>query len=480
MKKMIFLLTVLVCFLTGGSVLAMTLEYDGGVHSYTGNLYDLFVDGKQVSTPLEPIIFNDRALVPVREVMEAMGAAVDYKDGNITITQHGISILMQIGNSTVTVSGEKKTIPDNVAPKLIAKQGESAKTMVPVRFISETLGYAVDFDGSCISIHEPGVTPEIKREPNTLTGLYCKQTGATVKISVTAEKTITQYKNLILTESGVLYLDIPNSSSQLPSNSTVGKGAVKAVRVGVHDGYTRIALDVQNLKDYTAELSDDRKTLSIYTLQRSDTKQEKIVVIDAGHGGHDGGASAAYDDVSYYEKDLTLAIAQQTAKILEENGVKTILTRNTDVFLELADRSAVANNANAAIFCSVHINSVDNAPQANGVEVYYAKTNNEKDYGMTSSEVAQKVLDHIIKNTGATNRRVKSAQHVVTRTSSMPAILVECGFISNEAELKKMESADYQYLLAAGIATGLKQSLSGITVPTSDTIVKTDDLGTKL
>ena len=160
MKKMIFLLTVLVCFLTGGSVLAMTLEYDGGVHSYTGNLYDLFVDGKQVSTPLEPIIFNDRALVPVREVMEAMGAAVDYKDGNITITQHGISILMQIGNSTVTVSGEKKTIPDNVAPKLIAKQGESAKTMVPVRFISETLGYAVDFDGSCI-----GTTIRKTRKP---------------------------------------------------------------------------------------------------------------------------------------------------------------------------------------------------------------------------------------------------------------------------------------------------------------------------
>ena len=148
MKKMIFLLTVLVCFLTGGSVLAMTLEYDSGVHSYTGNLYDLFVDGKQVSTPLEPIIFNDRALVPVREVMEAMGAAVDYKDGNITITQHGISILMQIGNSTVTVSGEKKTIPDNVAPKLIAKQGESAKTMVPVRFISETLGYGREVIGA--------------------------------------------------------------------------------------------------------------------------------------------------------------------------------------------------------------------------------------------------------------------------------------------------------------------------------------------
>jgi len=473
----------------------LILEYDGEEHIYEGNIYELYVNGEAVKTPLAPIIFNDRALVPIREIMEALGAQVEYYEETlgIYISREDTHILMAVGKNEVTVNGEDTNIPDGVVPKLIAPKGEFAKTMVPVRFISETLGFLVDFKDGKILISEPEEQPEKEPEekpseetkeeqepiiPVTLQSVHCKQTGKTVKISVVSDEPIREYTQPILTEAGVLYLDIKGAFSVLPSQMEVRKGAVKSVRVGLHEEYVRIALDTEKMQDYQVRLSEDKKTLMIETLKKTEQTKEKIVVIDAGHGDHDGGTSKTYDDILYKEKDIALAIALQTAEILRENDVRVEMTRDDDSFLALTERSAFANELDAALFCSIHINSAD-SPAANGVEVFYSKTNNGTDYGLTSAEVAQKVLDNFLENTGARNRKVKTEQHVVTRTSIMPAVLVEVGFLSNEEEFRKMIDPEYQYLAAAGIATGIKQSLTEITVPVGGKITETDakDLG---
>ena len=144
MKKTAIIIFLLCClFMNTVASASMILEYDGGVHNYTGAVYSLAVNGKTLTNlPLEPIIFNDRALVPVREVFEALGAKVDYgeRDKTINITYKNKKVGLQIGNTTATVNGAAKAIPDGAAPRLIAKWGESAKTMVPVRFISENVG----------------------------------------------------------------------------------------------------------------------------------------------------------------------------------------------------------------------------------------------------------------------------------------------------------------------------------------------------
>ena len=113
---------------------------------------------------------------------------------------------------------------------------------------------------------------------------------------------------------------------------------------------------------------------------------------------------------------------------------------------------------------SIHVNSAT-TEQANGIEVYYAETNNHEYYNVSSQEVAKSVLSELINQTGARNRGVKTAQHAVTRRSIMPAILVETGFISNDAEIQKLVDSTYQNKLAEGIAKGILNNLWKINVP---------------
>lgn len=476
MKK--FMILCLLFLLTAIPVsAAITIEYDGETHVYNGNLYSLSVNGNILSPSLEPIIFNDRALVPVRDVFEAAGAKVNYNNSSrgIYIEGNGIRLLMQIGSNTVTINGKQQTFPDNISPKLIAKQGESAKTMVPVRFISETLGYNVDFNGNSININTDYHAP-------VLSSVYCKQSGGTVIISVTSNRAIGSVSELNLTPGGVLYLDVYNADNNLPSQIDVGCGAVTRIRTGQHNGYTRIALDVNGLKDYSMQLSSDRKTVMIATITLSEnTSQQKIVVIDAGHGGNDGGAGRDFNGSRVNEKDINLAVAKKTVEILQSNGISVEMTRTGDTYPDLKERSAFANSLNAAIFVSIHSNSAESVPDANGVEVYYATENNSSGYGIKSSELADKILNAIIANTGANNRKVKTARHVVTRTCQMPATLVEIGFMTNDAELSNLLNEDYQYKLASGIAEGIIKCISKITLPGRDEINFSEtDLGNKI
>lgn len=138
----------LLCFLPCRA-LAMEIEYDGKCVDYTGSIYKLVVNNRNMDNlPLSPIIFNDRALVPVREIFETLGAVVGYNGETrcVEVEYDTKYVRMYINNNMAYVNGKKTAVPDNVVPKLIAQKGKGAKTMVPVRFISETIGLDVKFD----------------------------------------------------------------------------------------------------------------------------------------------------------------------------------------------------------------------------------------------------------------------------------------------------------------------------------------------
>ncbi len=147
--------------------------YDGATHVYSGEVYDLVVNGNKINSAMEPIIFNDHALVPVREIFEECGASVDYTaDTRCVEIQYGLSyVRMYINDNCAYINGRPKQIPDNVVPKLINKPGCETKTMVPVRFISETMGMGVDFDSQTGTIAvtsteaPPPPTPEPVASP---------------------------------------------------------------------------------------------------------------------------------------------------------------------------------------------------------------------------------------------------------------------------------------------------------------------------
>lgn len=389
-------------------------------------------------------------------------------------------------------------------PKLITKVGVATKTMVPVRFISESLGLDVNFDESAGAIkisrkQAQQITisaPKINKVSDTVTEI-------TLKLSSAMQNTL----KTAVTSADVLYFDVENAKYEGASKTEVNTSGVTSVRLGLHDGYTRVAVDMRNRKNHTVTLSEDKLTLTVTVTASTveigtdisdDTSNGtsadittetvslsfdvssmmnytpsagvKYVVIDAGHGGTDPGASGTLDGKSYQEKAITLSVATIVKKKLEANGISVIMTRTGDTYPKLTERSALANQKDAAMFVSIHVNSAANAPTANGIEVYYATENNNNYYGLTSKTLASSILNNLLEQTGAKSRGVKTERHLVTRTSLMPAVLVEVGFASNEDELKKLIDTDYQTQLAEGITLGILENLSKVTVPDRKTL----------
>lgn len=172
------------------------------------------------------------------------------------------------------------------------------------------------------------------------------------------------------------------------------------------------------------------------------------VFIDAGHGGTDPGALG----YGYRESDLNLQVAKKVESKLKSKGIDVKMSRSSDIFYSLSERAEMANDYGADAFVSIHQNSAE-AKSANGIETYY---NRKKEEDRPLSNDIQK---QVISQTGANNRGVKNAEFTVLVKSKMISALVECGFITNELEVKKLSDSSYQDKLATGIANGIEEYL---------------------
>lgn len=166
------------------------------------------------------------------------------------------------------------------------------------------------------------------------------------------------------------------------------------------------------------------------------------VVIDAGHGGKDGGA--VWNGL--LERDLTLDVAKRLDEVLRGRGVRTAMTRRSNTTVELADRSIIANRCRSAVFVSIHFNACSDR-SASGIETHYRSAR-----GRELAVSVQRSLDNRV--TGI-NRDVSYADYKVLRETRMPAVLVECGFISNKKEAKLCASPAHRQKLAEAIASGI-------------------------
>ena len=173
------------------------------------------------------------------------------------------------------------------------------------------------------------------------------------------------------------------------------------------------------------------------------------VVIDAGHGGHDNGATSRWGG---REKDNTLDVARRLEPKLRAAGFHTVMTRSTDDFIPLDKRARISNSQGNAIFVSIHFNDTRRR-SISGSEVYYRSR--------CSREIARKILNEIDGLPGATSRGVKTANFRVLRRNQFPAVLVECGFMSNPSEGARCANCGYRDRLAAAIASALIEQRHG-------------------
>ncbi|MBJ6726198.1 N-acetylmuramoyl-L-alanine amidase [Geomesophilobacter sediminis] len=332
-----------------------------------------------------------------------------------------------------------------------------------------------------------------------------------------------------------LYIDISGGHLRPGiKDFPVGDGLLKSVRVAQFSAATvRVVLDLDSIKDYKVFTFSDpfriivdvkgqrREEISAVkevietakpepkAAEPSKPKPEVVkekpattfkpgrirrIVVDPGHGGHDPGAMSVSGT---REKDVVLAIGLKLAqKIREELGIEVVMTRSTDVFLELQERTALANKVGADLFVSIHANASLNRG-ASGVETYYlnlAKTEKvaqlaAKENGTSIEKVSvlQAVLFDLMANyklndsahladfvqkavykrakaeyPGLKNLGVKQGPFYVLVGATMPSILVETAFVTNEKDEQKLKDGTYQEATAEGVMQGIKAYISSL------------------
>ena len=192
-----------------------------------------------------------------------------------------------------------------------------------------------------------------------------------------------------------------------------------------------------------------------------------VVVLDPGHGGRDSGAMCG----GVLEKDLTLDVARRIDRLLNSEGIATLMTRVGDTYVSLADRAAFANRVRKCIFVSIHFNE-DNKPVASGVETYYAAHQITAGSFLASwlpflwrplsdspnpesQNLAALVQEALVARTRSIDRGTEARQFFVIANVTSPAILIEGGFLTNKEDISKLASEDYRDQIAAAVADGI-------------------------
>jgi len=213
------------------------------------------------------------------------------------------------------------------------------------------------------------------------------------------------------------------------------------------------------------------------------------IVLDPGHGGHDPGTS----HFGLKEKSLVLDIARRLRDSLQTVGLSVAMTRDSDQFISLNRRPEIANGLQADLFVSVHVNANPNSHRISGVEVYYPRESvvsstaewppfiASGEVGIPSLTVKQVAWDLVLVRTRSQSRRlasaichsmhtalqvpcraVKPARFVVLREAWMPAVLVEVGYVTNQAEASRLGTEAYRQAIAQAIADGVVAYVRGL------------------
>jgi len=264
-----------------------------------------------------------------------------------------------------------------------------------------------------------------------------------------------------------------------------GKGDIKNIKVRVTDAFTEVKFQLTK-KTFDVDVKRSPGKI-IMTISNKKRRIIKTVVIDPGHGGKDPGA-VGYKGLK--EKDVVLDVGKRLAKILKEKGYNIIMTRTTDEFIPLSERTKIADKAKADLFVSIHCNAAP-LSRKNGTETYFlsaaktdwaraveAKENSsirfektaknpkpginyilwdmaQSEFLKESSELAIEIQESLCKQIKRKNRGVSQANFYVLRLNYMPAVLVETAFVSNPREGKLLSRSKFKEKIAEGIANGI-------------------------
>ncbi|MFW2525900.1 N-acetylmuramoyl-L-alanine amidase family protein [Aliarcobacter butzleri] len=322
------------------------------------------------------------------------------------------------------------------------------------------------------------------------------------KDAVNTKLSLDEVENIVVGQNQPNVLRIVFSNKTSPNITyTISK---RQIIITVNDGKATKKQAKQDIKSEPKQTSTQNKTTSKQTQVSTVTPPKvttpknsinKTIVIDAGHGGDDVGAVGPN---KRYEKVINLNVAKYLESILKQRGYKVYLTRSTDVFIKVMDRTVLANEKNADLFISIHTNSMpkEKANSTSGIETFFlsparserakkvAALENKDDIREMNESSKSAFLESLnrpritashkfaidvqsgllqaarTKYKDVNDSGVKEGPFWVLVGAQMPSILIEVGFISHPEESRRLYEKDYQQLLANGIANGVDSYFS--------------------
>lgn len=217
-------------------------------------------------------------------------------------------------------------------------------------------------------------------------------------------------------------------------------------------GPKRIQQQVKEPEQYAAASGSERG-MQVLSYPEAEEEKEHVpcIVLDAGHGGKDPGT--LWGDI--YEKDINLAIAKKLEHILTEKGYRVVMTRDGDDRVVLKERVRIAQESNADAFVSIHQNALEGDTVTEGMEIYCSKAKNPR-----SEDLSNDIWDSLLANTGARDKGMTTDSDLyVLDNTTVPACLIETGFITSSRERELLLDGEYQQRIAEGIAEGIVKFL---------------------
>ncbi|MFC4598033.1 N-acetylmuramoyl-L-alanine amidase [Cohnella hongkongensis] len=456
----------------------------------------LILDGMELEPKVPPLLLNSTVMVPVRIATENLGYKVDYDNSTkqVTVSNGTKQLVMTVDKSTALLDGSPVEM---AVPPFI----QSNVTLIPLRFLGESLDVQVFWDNQLKSVFLFSPAPpdtgngSQPTDPSDggLIGIVDPQEpgnngdggGTSAPPAVTGTLTEIRYdaatESVVLTYDGLIVprdfkldnpkrivIDVPNgryapefvpaadfslaNEGHIPVDGHEALRSIRYSMFGTDTKAPRFVLDLNQAWNYELKNDPSAGVLTIALQRPAEDKSLYTVVLDAGHGGSDPGAVSI---ANRKEKDFNLAVVLKVQAILaSEERIKLILTRNDDTYPTLQDRYTLANSVQADIFVSVHANSSSTSPEINGTETYYTRED--------SLAFAQLMHSVFAPATGLKDNGVRkhSVNLAVTTKTTMPAILLEVGYLSNKNDEPQLWTEELQDRVAQAIATGIKMQLN--------------------
>lgn len=423
---------------------------------------------------------NIRTTTFINTSYNATSASSDINFG-LTDDVIGYNMLLSPDNKTLTVKIYKNTVTEinasysngiytftltALAPITVQENGNSDSSInLILPNIADTIGTGsyIDTAGNNVSSFNysnngAGVAISIGKSPKLT--YYTKQTGNSVSIILSEAAVSNNVDGAVISlPSGIDTTDIVDEDNYFSNNFTITMpGDFRE-----HFNANPVKYDSNKVRNVTVEFDDNGDTvLTFYTVKlyayklnisnsqikiaidRAKNLYSKVVVIDPGHGGHDSGTTST--NGIYKEKNFVLSIGYTYFRnYLDDKDLKVYWTRKDDTYPTLTERAAFAKKVDADIFISVHMNAFKKSNKPNGTEVYYSVRNNVlQPNGLSSYTMASMFLKNITSTLNTFNRGVKSNVFVVTNINTVPAVLIEYGFLTNPNDLAKFSKLENQ------------------------------------